>query len=209
MLDSRARQAALAAMDIGPGDEVIVPSFTWVATANAVLYCNAVPVLCDVDPRTNNIDPASVAEKVTERTKAVMPVHLFGLCADMDGLRAVLPKHVKIVEDGACAAGASAKGTPAGALGDAGAITTDSEILADKVKTLRNYGSKVKYYNEVQGYNSRLDELQAAVLGVKLLHLEAENDRRRVIDGCHDRRICACGRQWVRTVIGYRQVDGV
>jgi len=84
-----------------------------------VLYCNAIPVLCDVDPRTNNIDPASVATKVTERTKAVMPVHLFGLCADMDGLRAVLPKHVKIVEDGACAAGASYKGTPAGALGDA------------------------------------------------------------------------------------------
>jgi len=106
---------ALAAMDIGPGDEVIVPSFTWVATANAVLYCNAIPVLCDVDPRTNNIDPASVASKVTDRTKAVMPVHLFGLCADMDGLRAVLPKHVKIVEDGACAAGASYKGTPAGA----------------------------------------------------------------------------------------------
>src|SRR6185312_12791381 len=84
---------ALAALDIGPGDEVIVPSFTWIATANAVLYCGGTPVLCDVDPLTSNIDPASAATKVTARTKAAIPVHLFGLCADIDGLRAVLPAH--------------------------------------------------------------------------------------------------------------------
>ena len=110
---------ALAALGIGPGDEVIVPAFTWVATANVVLYCGATPVLCDVDPVTYNIDPAAAAARVTARTKAVIPVHLFGLCADIDALRAALPASVKIVEDAACAAGAAYKGMSAGALGDA------------------------------------------------------------------------------------------
>src|SRR3974390_983533 len=96
----------LAAIGIGPGDEVIVPSFTWVATANAVLYCGATPVLCDVDPHTNNIDPESLRSKLTELTRAVIPVHLFGLCVNINALRAILPEDVKIVEDAACAAGA-------------------------------------------------------------------------------------------------------
>ena len=109
---------ALDALGVGPGDEVIVPSFTWVATANAVLYCGGTPVLCDVDSTTYNIDVASMKSKVTERTKAVIAVHLFGLCADIDSIRAALPPTVKIVEDAACAAGASYKGRPAGALGD-------------------------------------------------------------------------------------------
>ena len=97
----------LAALGIGPGDEVIVPAFTWVATANVVLYCGATPVLADVDRDTYNIDPADVARKLTPRTRAVIAVHLFGLCADMDALRAVLPAHVAIIEDAACAAGAA------------------------------------------------------------------------------------------------------
>ena len=100
----------LAALGVGPGDEVIVPSFTWVATANAVVYCGATPVIADVNRTTFNIDPGDVARRITDRTKAVIAVHLFGLCADMDALRAVLPAHVAIVEDAACAAGASYKG---------------------------------------------------------------------------------------------------
>lgn len=200
---------ALAAMDIGPGDEVIVPSFTWVATANAVLYCNAVPVLCDVDPRTNNIAPVSVAEKVTERTKAVMPVHLFGLCADMDGLRSVLPKHVKIIEDGACAAGASYKGTPAGALGDAGCfsfhprksittgeggmMTTPHDDVAAKAQILRNHGASVSEemrhrgaqpyllpdFDEL-GFNYRMTDIQAAIGLVQMAKLDRFIDERDV-----------------------------
>ena len=150
---------ALASLDIGAGDEVIVPSFTWVATANAVIYCGATPVLCDVERRTNNIDPASVAAKITPRTKAVIPVHLFGLCADMDGLRAVLPPHVKIVEDAACAAGAAYKGTQAGGLGDVacfsfhprksittgegGMLVTNEQALAERADVLRNHGASI------------------------------------------------------------------
>ena len=109
---------ALAGLGVGPGDEVIIPAFTWIATANVVLYCGATPVFVDVDPTTNNIDPEDVARKVTDRTKAIIPVHLFGLCADMDAIRAVLPDGVHVIEDAACASGASYKGTPAGGLGD-------------------------------------------------------------------------------------------
>ncbi|HEX6362966.1 MAG TPA: aminotransferase class I/II-fold pyridoxal phosphate-dependent enzyme, partial [Albitalea sp.] len=111
----------LAALRIGPGDEVIVPSFTWVATANVVLYCGATPVLADVDRHTYNVDPADVRRKLTPRTKAVIAVHLFGLCADMEALRAVVPAGIPIVEDAACAAGASWQGVSAGALGAAAA----------------------------------------------------------------------------------------
>ena len=108
----------LAAMEIGEGDEVIVPAFTWVATANVVLYCGATPVFVDVDRKTNNIDPAELERKLSPRTRAVIVVHLFGLCADMDAIRAVIPNDIRIIEDAACAAGASYKGTSAGALGD-------------------------------------------------------------------------------------------
>lgn len=110
----------LAALGIGPGDEVIVPSFTWIATANVVLYCGATPVFADIDPVTFNIDIADAAARVTERTKAVIPVHLFGLCADIDALRTALPEHIVILEDAACAAGADYRGRPAGGLGDMG-----------------------------------------------------------------------------------------
>ena len=149
----------LAAMDIGPGDEVIVPAFTWVATANVVLYCGATPVFADVDRTTNNIDPADVARKLSSRTRAVIVVHLFGLCADMDAIRAVIPANVKIIEDAACASGASYNGLPAGALGDAaafsfhprksittgegGMVTTNNDQLADVANMLRNHGASI------------------------------------------------------------------
>ena len=198
---------ALAALDVGPGDEVIVPSFTWIATANAVLYCGATPVLCDVDRRTNNIDPQSVSEKLTERTKAMMPVHLFGLCADMDALQAVLPSHVKIVEDAACAAGASYRGVNAGRLGDAacfsfhprksittgegGMLTTNDAALAARAEVFRNHGAAISEEQrhlgpqpyllpafEELGFNYRMTDLQAAIGLVQLGKLDAFIDER-------------------------------
>lgn len=198
---------ALAALGIGPGDEVIVPSFTWIATANAVLYCGATPVLCDVDPATCNIDPASAAAKVTGRTRAVIPVHLFGLCADIDALRAALPGHVRIIEDAACAAGASYKGRPAGSLGDAacfsfhprksittgegGMLTTADAALAARAEVLRNHGASIPEEQrhagpqpwllpdfDVLGFNYRMTDLQAAVGLVQLGKLDAFVDER-------------------------------
>src|SRR5207253_2615442 len=118
-----ALQRARSALRIGPGDEVIVPAFAWVATANVVVYCGARPVFVDVVPDPYNVDPAAVATAVTDRTKAVIPVHLFGLCADMDAVRGAVPGHVRLVEDAACAAGGAYKGVPAGGLGDAGCFS--------------------------------------------------------------------------------------
>ena len=128
---------ALAGLGIGPGDEVIVPSFTWVATANAILYCGGTPVLVDVDRETFNIDIAQVASKVTPRTRAVIAVHLFGLCADIDALRAALPASVAIVEDAACAAGASWNGRPAGSLGEVG---SSRSTRANRSRPARGHG---------------------------------------------------------------------
>lgn len=192
---------ALAALGIGPGDEVIVPAFTWVATANAVLYCGATPVFVDVEPHTYNIDPELAAVAVTPRTRAAIPVHLFGLCADMDALRAALPKKVAIVEDAACAAGAAYKGRPAGALGAAacfsfhprksittgegGMLTTDDAALAARAEVLRNHGASVSEearhlgpqpwllpdFDEL-GFNYRMTDLQAAVGLVQLGKLD-------------------------------------
>lgn len=192
---------ALAALGIGPGDEVIVPSFTWVATANAVLYCGATPVLCDVDRRTNNIDPASVAAKLTPRTRAVIPVHLFGLCADMDALRAIVPEGVWIVEDAACASGASYRGQPAGTLGHAGCfsfhprksittgeggmLVTGDPKLAARADVLRNHGASISEEQRHQGpqpyllaafdelgFNHRMTDIQAAIGLVQLGKLD-------------------------------------
>lgn len=182
----------LAAMGIGPGDEVIVPAFTWIATANVVLYCGATPVLCDVDPDTYNIDPADLARKLTSRTKAVIPVHLFGLCADMEAIRAVLPAGVRIVEDAACAAGASYQGVPAGGLGDAaafsfhprksvttgegGMVTTNDAEIAATADMMRNHGASISEEQRhkgprpyllpefnLLGFNYRMTDLQGAV----------------------------------------------
>ena len=191
----------LAGMGVGPGDEVIVPAFTWVATANVVLYCGATPVFVDVDRETYNLDPQQLADKITPRTKAVIVVHLFGLCADMDAIRAVLPPHVKIIEDAACAAGASYKGTPAGGLADAaafsfhprksvttgegGMVTTNDSALAERMDMLRNHGASISEeqrhagprpyllpdFNLV-GFNYRMTDLQASVGIVQLGKLD-------------------------------------
>lgn len=190
---------ALRALDIGPGDEVIVPSNTYIATWLAVSAVGARPVAVEPDPATHNIDPARIAAAITPRTKAVLPVHLYGQPADMDPILAVAKRHgLAVIEDAAQAHGARYRGRRIGghgdivcwsfypgknlgAMGDGGAITTNSADLAEKVRLLRNYGSREKYVNEVQGGNSRLDPLQAAVLRVKLGHLDAWTDRRRAI----------------------------
>jgi dTDP-4-amino-4,6-dideoxygalactose transaminase len=190
---------ALRAMDVGPGDEVIVPSNTYIATWLAVSQCGATPVPVEPDARTYNIDPALIEAAITLRTKVILPVHLYGQPADMDPILAIARKHgLRVLEDGAQAHGARYKGQRLGAhgdavawsfypgknlgaMGDGGAVTTNDPHIADRLRVLRNYGSRVKYVNEVQGYNSRLDPLQAAILRVKLVHLNAWNARRSAI----------------------------
>lgn len=178
---------------IGPGDEVIVPANTYIATWLAVSYAGATPVPVEPDDRTYNIDPTHIEEAITKRTRAIMPVHLYGQPADMDPINEIAQEHgLKVIEDAAQAHGARYKGHIAGslgdtagfsfyptknlgAIGDGGAVVTNDGDLADKVRVLRNYGSRVKYENEVKGFNSRLDELQAAFLRVKLRHLDEWN----------------------------------
>lgn len=190
---------ALRALDIGPGDEVIVPSNTYIATWLAVTAVGARPVPVEPDPATYNIDPARIAAAITPATRALLPVHLYGQPADLDPILAVARQHgLALIEDAAQAHGARYKGRRIGAhgdvvcwsfypgknlgaLGDGGAVTTNRADLADRIRVLRNYGSRMKYVNEVQGVNSRLDPIQAAVLRVKLAHLDAWTDRRRSI----------------------------
>lgn len=190
---------ALRAMDVGPGDEVIVPSNTYIATWLAVNQCGATIVPVEPDARTYNIDPALIEAAITPRTKVILPVHLYGQPADLDPILAIARKYgLRVLEDGAQAHGARYKGKRIGAhgdvvawsfypgknlgaIGDGGAITTDDPVLADRIRVLRNYGSRVKYVNELQGYNSRLDPLQAAILRAKLVHLDEWNSRRSAI----------------------------
>lgn len=179
---------ALMALGVGPGDEVVLPSFTFFATASSVTRLGATPVFADILPNTFNIDPRDVAKKVTKRTKALMPVHLFGQCADMDALAAAAPG-VPIVEDACQAIGAEYRGVKAGAMGvigcfsfyptknlggwgDGGLLTTNDADLAAKLRILRDHGQSPRYHHEVVGINSRLDSIQAAVLNVKLPHLD-------------------------------------
>lgn len=187
---------ALRAFGIGPGDEVIVPSNTYIATWLAVTHVGATPVPVEPVEATYNLDPDRIEAAVTPRTRAIMPVHLYGQPADLDPILAVARAHgLKVIEDGAQAQGARYKGKRLGAhgdavawsfypgknlgaLGDAGAVTTGDPELAGRIRVLRNYGSRVKYHNEVIGYNSRLDELQAALLRVKLGALEEQNTAR-------------------------------
>jgi dTDP-4-amino-4,6-dideoxygalactose transaminase len=187
----------LLAYGIGQGDEVIVPSNTYIATALAVSRVGAKVVFVEPDPTTHNLDPGRIEEAITQHTRAIIPVHLYGLSADMDRINAIAARHnLKVIEDAAQAHGSEYKRKHAGALGDlgafsfypgknlgafgdAGAITTNDGELANKIKSLRNYGSKTKYYNEYKGLNSRLDELQAAILRVKLRYLDEWNHRRR------------------------------
>ena len=202
---------ALRAMDVGPGDEVIVPSNTYIATWLAVSQCGAKPVPVEPDARTYNIDPARIEAALTLRTKVILPVHLYGQPADMDPILAIARKHgLRVLEDGAQAHGARYKGKRMGAhgdavawsfypgknlgaMGDGGAVTTNDTQLADRIGVLRNYGSRVKYVNEVQGYNSRLDPLQAAILRVKLAHLDQWNARRSAIAARYQQGLADCG----------------
>lgn len=197
-----ATHLALVAAGVGPGDEVIVPAFTWVSTANVVVHCGATPVFCDVSTADFNIDPAQIADKVTERTKAIIPVHLFGLVADMDAVKAAVPGHVMVIEDAACAAGAAYRGRPAGALGHMGAfsfhprksvttgeggmLTTDDDVLGDLADRLRNHGASISEEQrhsgpkpyilpdfDLCGFNYRMTDLQGAVGVEQLKKLDA------------------------------------
>jgi dTDP-4-amino-4,6-dideoxygalactose transaminase len=191
---------ALVALEVGPGDEVIVPAFTWVSTANVVLYCGATVVFADVDAATFNMDPEDLKKRITPKTKAIIPVHLFGLCANMDAIKAIAGI-IPLVEDGACAAGAAYKGTPAGALGtigcfsfhprksvttgEGGMITTNDDHLADVMSMLRNHGASISEEQRhhgprpyilpdfnMLGYNYRMTDLQGAVGVVQIKKLD-------------------------------------
>ena len=188
---------ALLAMGVGPGDEVIVPSNTYIATWLAVSQCGATPVPVEPLEATYNIDPSLIEAAITPRTKAILPVHLYGQPADLDPILVLARKHgLRVLEDAAQAHGARYKGKRIGAhgdvvawsfypgknlgaLGDGGAITTNDPEIADRIRVLRNYGSRVKYVNEVKGFNSRLDPIQAAVLRVKIGYLDEWNIRRK------------------------------
>ncbi|MGM0475930.1 MAG: DegT/DnrJ/EryC1/StrS family aminotransferase [Pseudomonadota bacterium] len=188
---------ALDAADIGPGDEVITSPFTFIATAEAIRYVGATPVFVDIEPAGFNIDPAAVEAAITPNTRAILPVHLFGQPADMGALMPIAEKHgLKVVEDCAQSFGADIDGTMTGRFGIAGAfsffpsknlgcygdggmITTDDDAVADRIRMLRNHGSSERYYHDVVGYNSRLDELQAVILRIKLKRMRGYNEGRR------------------------------
>ena len=200
----------LRAYGIGPGDEVIVPSNTFIATWLAVSQCGATPVPVEPDVKTHNIDPALIAAAITPRTRAIMPVHLYGQPVDMDPINTLASQHELIViEDAAQAQGARYKGRRVGslshaagtsfypgknlgALGDGGAVLTNDDAIADKVRRLRNYGSSVKYQHELAGYNTRLDELQAAFLREKLKVLDEWNAKRREIAATYASLLDSC-----------------
>jgi dTDP-4-amino-4,6-dideoxygalactose transaminase len=197
----------LRAWDLQPGDEVIVPSNTYIATWLAVEYAGGMPVPVEPDSETHNLDAALIEAAITPRTRAIMPVHLYGQPANMDDIVAIARRHgLKVLEDAAQAHGASLHGKRAGALGDAagfsfypgknlgalgdgGAITTNDAELAKRVRMLRNYGSEFKYQHEAKGVNSRLDELQAAFLRIKLPLLDADNLRRKAIAARYGERL--------------------
>lgn len=199
---------ALRAAGIGPGDEVITTPFTFIATAEAICYCGAEPVFVDIDPRSFNIDPEGVAAAVSERTRAILPVHLFGQPADMTALSATAAERgLTIVEDCAQSFGATHEGRRTGgiglagafsffpsknlgACGDGGLVTTRDDAVAEEIRMLRNHGRRVDgYQHEVVGYNSRLDELQAAILRVKLPHIEEFNRQRRRVAASYRERL--------------------
>jgi len=201
----------LLALGVGAGDEVIVPSNTYIATWLAVSQCGATPIPVEPDAATYNIDPTRIEAAITPRTKAILPVHLYGQPCDMDPILAIARKHgLKVLEDGAQAHGAKYKGKRLGAhgdivawsfypgknlgaFGDGGAITTDDAELADRIRVLRNYGSRVKYVNDVRGFNSRLDPIHAAAMRVKLKVLDAWNARRAVIAARYKKELAGFG----------------
>jgi dTDP-4-amino-4,6-dideoxygalactose transaminase len=188
---------ALIAEGIGAGDEVITTAFTFIATAEAIKYVGAIPVFVDIDPKTFNISVEAIEKAITPKTKAVMPVHLFGQPADMAGIKELCDRHdLKLIEDCCQSFGASINGKQTGAIGhaagfsffpsknlgafgDGGLVTTNSDECAAKIKQLRNHGSDVRYYHDVIGYNSRLDEMQAVILRAKLKRIDQYNKGRR------------------------------
>jgi len=210
-----ALQIAMMALDLKPGDEVITTSFTFIATAEVIALLQLTPVLVDVDPDTFNIDPEAVEKAITPKTKAIVPVHLFGQCADMDRLMEIADKHnLFVIEDNAQAIGAvytSKDGSTrkAGAIGhigctsffpsknlgcygDGGAIFTNDDALADKLRIVVNHGMKVRYYHDVVGVNSRLDSIQAAVLDIKLKRLDAYAEARQYAANFYNKAFEAC-----------------
>jgi dTDP-4-amino-4,6-dideoxygalactose transaminase len=202
---------ALKTLGIGPGDEIIVPSNTYIATLLAVTYTGAKPVLAEPSIETYNIDPADIEKRITKKTRAIMPVHLYGQACEMEAILDIASRNnLSVIEDNAQAQGASYNGKLTGsfgqingtsfypgknlgALGDAGAVTTDNPELAQKAKTLRNYGSQKKYYNEVIGFNMRLDECQAAFLSVKLEYLNKWNAQRQAIASTYNKCLKGVG----------------
>ena len=194
-----ALQIALMAIGLQPGDEVITPSFTFIATAEAIAVLGGRPVFVDVDAKTFNIDPALIEAKITPRTRAIMPVSLYGQCADMDAIQAIADRHgLIVIEDAAQSFGAAYKGRrscnlskiactsffpskPLGCYGDGGMVFTQDAALAERLRMIRGHGSKKRYYHEVVGVNSRLDTLQAAVLLAKMEIFEDEIARRQQV----------------------------
>lgn len=216
---------ALVALGVGPGDEVIVPAFTWVSTANVVLYCGARVVFADVDPLTFNIDSADLSKRITSKTKAIIPVHLFGLCANMDEIKRIAG-NIPLVEDGACAAGAGYNGTPAGALGtigcfsfhprksittgEGGMLTTNDDQLAELLGMLRNHGASISEEQRhhgprpyilpdfnLLGYNYRMTDLQGAVGVVQIKKLDQFIDERAKWAAWYNEKLAEIS--WLRT----------
>jgi dTDP-4-amino-4,6-dideoxygalactose transaminase len=202
---------ALLALGIGPGDEVVTVSMTFVATTAAILYCGAKPVFVDVHPDTWTMDPALIEAAITPRTRAIMPVHLHGLMADMDPIMAIARRHgLFVIEDAAQAHGAEDKGRRAGSIGhigcfsfypgknlgaygEGGAAVTDDSDLARKMALLRDWGQEAKYQHVLPGYNYRMDGIQGAVLNVKMGHIEAWTEARRAAALRYDRLLAALG----------------
>lgn len=214
----------LRAMDIGQDDEVIVPSNTFIATWLAVSYAGAMPVPVEPKETTYNIDPDRIESAITEKTKAIMPVHLYGQPADMDPVLKIAAKYnLQVIEDAAQAHGAVYKGKRTGGLGnaagfsfypgknlgafgDGGAVTTNDPLIAGEVRRLSNYGSHIKYCHDVKGFNSRLDELQAAFLRVKLRHLDEWNARRIELVDCYRRLLAGSNVLLPVTPVGFESV---
>lgn len=202
---------ALMALDVGPGDEVITSPFTFFATAGVIARLRAVPVFADIDPETFNVDPKAIEQAVSKRTKAIIPVHLFGQCADMDPILSIArEKGIPVIEDAAQSIGAGYQGKRAGSMGtagtfsffpsknlgcfgDGGMVVTDDAALAEKIRYLRHHGARIPYDHQTVGGNFRLDAIQAAVLGVKLRYLDGWSKARRANAEFYDSRLKAAG----------------
>ncbi len=215
---------ALLAAEVGPGDEVITVPFTFVATAAAVEYCGARPVFVDIDPRTFTMDPAALEAAITQRTKAIIPVHLYGHPADMDPIRAIAERHgLAVIEDACQAHGAEYRGRRVGSIGDIGCfsfypgknlgaygeggmVVTNRPEIARVVRMLRDWGAERKYHHVLKGYNYRMDAVQGAVLRVKLRYLEQWTEARRRAAASYDRMLGTSGIRTPRAMPGARHV---